>query len=222
MDRWLNKILLGDCLDVMREMPDKCVDLVLTDPPYGIGIDAGGFGRTKNIPHTKFDFTAQWDSTPPPEEVFKEMRRVSKNQIIFGGNYFINYLTPTPCYLIWDKRCGVIPERTYADCEMAWSSFEKPARIYRFIWDGFIQGDMQNKEKRIHPTQKPVALIEKIIQDYSKPGDIILDPFLGSGTTVAACINLERQYIGIEISPDYVLASQQRIKKATEQRRLFL
>jgi len=218
MDRWLNKILLGDCLDIMREMPDKCVDLVLTDPPYGIG-ESNERNATRGNACRSTDYGHYtWDSKRIPPEYFDEIRRISQNQIIFGGNYYGSILGDTSCYIVWDK------DNTgdFADCELAWTSFKTAVRKFKYRWNGMLQENMRDKEKRIHPTQKPVALFEWCLSRYSKPGDIILDPFLGSGTTVAACINLERQYIGIEISPDYVLASQQRIKKATEQRRLFL
>jgi len=224
MDRWLNKILLGDCLDIMREMPDKCVDLVLTDPPYGI--DAGS-GTAVYIVNKKWGqdhekrrniTTGDWDKKRPDKAYFDEIKRVAKNYIIWGGNYFSDYLEGSPCWIVWDKCNG---DSFFADGELAATSFNTKLRICRKLSQGFIKSK-DDKEDRIHPTQKPVSLFEWILKLYSKPGDIILDPFLGSGTTVAACINLERQYIGIEISPDYVLASQQRIKKATEQRRLFL
>jgi len=219
MDRWLNKILLGDCLDVMREMPDKCVDLVLTDPPYGIG-ESNERNATRGNACRPTDYGHYtWDSKRIPPEYFDEIRRISQNQIIFGGNYYGSILGDTSCYIVWDKDNG---KNDFADCELAWTSFKTAVRKFKYRWNGMLQENMRDKEKRIHPTQKPVALFEWILRLYSKPGDIILDPFLGSGTTVAACINLERQYIGIEINPDYVLASQQRIKKATEQRRLFL
>jgi site-specific DNA-methyltransferase (adenine-specific) len=219
VDRWLNKILLGDCLDIMREMPDKCVDLVLTDPPYGIG-ESNERNATRGKVCRPTDYGHYtWDSKRIPSEYFDEIRRISQNQIIFGGNYYGSILGDTSCYIVWDKDNG---ENDFADCELAWTSFKTAVRKFKYRWNGMLQENMRDKEKRIHPTQKPVALFEWILRLYSKPGDIILDPFLGSGTTVAACINLERQYIGIEINPDYVLASQQRIKKATEQRRLFL
>jgi len=203
----------------MREMPDKCVDLVLTDPPYGIG-ESNERNATRGNACRPTDYGHYtWDSKRIPPEYFDEIRRISQNQIIFGGNYYGSILGDTSCYIVWDKDNG---ENDFADCELAWTSFKTAVRKFKYRWNGMLQENMRDKEKRIHPTQKPVALFEWILRLYSKPGDIILDPFLGSGTTVAACINLERQYIGIEISPDYVLASQQRIKKATEQRRLFL
>jgi len=216
---YLNQIINSDCLDVMREMPDKCVDLVLTDPPYGIGEARKNNSSRSCLAASKDYGCKSWDDSIPSSEHFREIFRVSKNQIIFGGNYFVNNLANSSCWIVWDKDNG---ENDFADCELAWTSFKTAVRRFKYRWQGMLQENMRDKEKRIHPTQKPVALFEWILRLYSKPGDIILDPFLGSGTTVAACINLERQYIGIEISPDYVLASQQRIKKATEQRRLFL
>ena len=216
---YLNQIINSDCLDIMREMPDKCVDLVLTDPPYGIGESNEKNATRKNACRPTDYGHYTWDSKRIPSEYFDEIRRISQNQIIFGGNYYGSILGDTSCYIVWDKDNG---ENDFADCELAWTSFKTAVRRFKYRWQGMLQENMRDKEKRIHPTQKPVALFEWILRLYSKPGDIILDPFLGSGTTVAACINLERQYIGIEISPDYVLASQQRIKKATEQRRLFL
>jgi len=216
---YLNQIINSDCIDVMREMPDKCVDLVLTDPPYGIGEARNDNESRSCLAQSKDYGCLSWDDSIPSYDHFKEIIRISKNQIIFGGNYFIDRLSNSPCWIVWDKDNGL---NDFADCELAWTSFKTAVRRFKYRWQGMLQENMREKEKRIHPTQKPVALFEWILKLYSKPGDIILDPFLGSGTTVAACINLERQYIGIEISPDYVLASQQRIKKATEQRRLFL
>ena len=200
----------ADCRDILPYL--EPVDLVLTDPPYGISQHIhshrplSSAGKLKNrILNTG---NTEWDIAPS-DEVFKEIFRVSKNQVIWGGNYF--NLPPCRGFIVWDK---MQPWANFSQAEYAWASFSSPAKLFRL--------DKSTELEKIHPTQKPCALFEWILKLYSKPGDIVLDPFLGSGTTVAACINLERQYIGIEISPDYVLASQQRIKKATEQRRLFL
>jgi site-specific DNA-methyltransferase (adenine-specific) len=218
MDRWLNKIILGDCLDVMREMPDKCVDLVLTDPPYGIG-EAAGKNKSRGLlaPPTDFEY-AHWDDKKIPHYYLDEVKRVSKNQIIFGGNYYCGYLGDSSCFIVWDKEIN----GDFADCELAWTSFPTAVRKFKYRWNGMLQENMREKEKRIHPTQKPVALFEWILNHYSKESDIILDPFSGSGTVAAACINLKRQYIGIEIDPGYVYASQKRIEDATRQQRLFV
>ena len=218
VEELINTVICADCLDIMRQLPDKCISLCLCDPPYGIGESNERNATRRNVCRPTDYGHYAWDSKRIPPEYFDEIRRISQNQIIFGGNYYGSILGDTSCYIVWDK------DNTgdFADCELAWTSFKTAVRKFKYRWNGMLQENMRDKEKRIHPTQKPVALFEWILKLYSKPGDIVLDPFLGSGTTVAACINLERQYIGIEINPDYVLASQQRIKKATEQRRLFL
>jgi len=209
----------GDCLEIMPEL--EPVDLVLTDPPYGTGIEVKGFGRTKHILHTKFTDIANWDTSRPPKKTFVQMIQNSKNQIIFGGNYFADPLSPSSCWLIWDKRCGVTPERTFADGELAWTSFNGPTRIIRFLWDGMIQQNMKCKEKRVHPTQKPVGLFVRILEKHSIDPDIIFDPFLGSGTTAIACERLNRRWIGIEISEEYCEIAAKRIERETQQLKLF-
>lgn len=235
IDHLLNKIINADCLEVMRGMPDKCVDLVLTDPPYGIGESMGknrsrgsaaGANKWKGsrnttgvgVASTDFGFS-QWDNEIPSHDYFKEIFRVSRNQIIFGGNYYSEYLRNSSCWIVWDKDNGTTD---FADCELAWTSFKSAVRKFKYMWNGMLQENMSEKEIRIHPTQKPVTLFEWILNKYSEPGQIILDPFLGSGTTAAACINLNRQFIGIEISPDYCRLAEERIRRATAQTRMFV
>jgi len=184
-----------DCLIEMKEIPDKSVDLVLTDPPYGISeSNEKNAGREKLAKPTDYGHY-DWDKERIGKEFFDEMFRVSKNQIIFGGNYYIDFLTPGPCWIVWDK------DNTgdFADCELAWGSFDRAVRRFRYRWNGMLQEDMKNKEKRVHPTQKPIALFSWILEIYSEPGDIILDPFLGSGTTLAACRKTGRRGIGFEL-----------------------
>jgi site-specific DNA-methyltransferase (adenine-specific) len=219
VEELINTVICADCLDIMRQLPDKCISLCLCDPPYGIGESNEKNARRGDICSVTNYGSYSWDKGKISDEYIIEIKRISKNQIIFGGNYYGSILGDTSCYIVWDKDNGC---NDFADCELAWTSFKTAVRKFKYRWNGMLQENMRDKEKRIHPTQKPVALFEWILKLYSKPGDIILDPFLGSGTTVAACINLERQYIGIEISPDYVFAAEQRIKKATEQRRMFL
>lgn len=213
---YVNKIINGDCLEVMKGIPDKSIDLLLTDPPYGINVGKDFKGRA----NTQFGQAAApskdygdifWDETIPSKEVFNEIFRVSKNQVIFGGNYFTEYLKPSSCWIVWDKNnVG----NDYADCELAWTSFKTALRKFKWTWNGMIQENMGNaKEIRQHPTQKPVPLMEWILQKYSKETDIILDPFLGSGTTTRACMNLKRNFIGIEISPEYCKIAEQRLKQ---------
>lgn len=216
----LNKIYCGDCLDLMREMDDKSVDLVLTDPPYGIkesnerNINRGGpvaFGgiKKKGCPVEATDYGHyEWDNSAPAKEYFSEIFRISENQIIFGGNYF--GLPATSCYIVWDKDNG---ENDFADCELAWTSFKSAVRKFKWRWNGLLQQDMAHKEKRQHPTQKPLALMMWCLEKYSKPGMTILDPFLGSGTTAVACKKLGRNFIGIEKEPAYVEIALKRLEK---------
>ena len=195
----LNKVYCMDCLEGMKRLPDDSVDLVLTDPPYGISMTADGFGGSKNADKTDYVRVDDWDNKSPSKEMFNEMMRVSKNQIVFGGIYFTDKLPVSSCWVCWDKRCGVTPERTYADCELIWTSFNNASRMIRFVWDGFIQ-DKDNKirDKRLHPTQKPVELLDRIINCSTNKGDLVLDPFCGSGTTLLSSNKLERNCVGID------------------------
>ena len=210
----INKIYCIDALELLKQMPDQSVDLIITDPPYGINIPIESIGGSKNADSTKFVKVEKWDDKIPTEEVFKEIFRVSKNQIIFGGNYFTQYLPSTSSWVIWDKRCNITPQRSYADCELIWTSFKEPARILRFLWDGFIQ-DEKNKirEKRLHPTQKPVEVIRDLIKKFSKEGDLILDPYSGSGSIALACKQTGRNFIAGDINIAYVEISQKRLSQ---------
>ena len=194
----LNKIYCGDCLDLMREMPDKSVDLVLTDPPYGIGIANNPIRQM----HEKMD----WDNAIPTSEYFSELFRISENQIIWGGNFFD--LPPTQCFLLWDKEQ---PETfSTSMCEQAWTSFKSPAKLFRYrVVDGVV------KE---HPTQKPLPLMMWCLEKYSKHGMTVLDPFLGSGTTAVACKKLGRNFIGIEKEPAYVAIAEKRLEKVNNRK----
>ncbi len=214
----LNKIINADCLDIMRQMPDKSVDLVLTDPPYGIGSRfKSKFGM--QIEKKKWeDFS--WNEKIPPKEVFDEIMRVSKNQIIFGGNYFTQYLRPTNAWLVWDKIGQYDLKNPFSDCELAWTSFSCTVKKYTFVNMGFIAGK-DEKGKRIHPTQKPLQLFQAILQDFSKPGDIVFDPFSGSGTTAVAAYKLGRQFICTEKDPVYWQKSCARLAEETKQLLLF-
>lgn len=213
----LNKIYCGDCLDLMKEMEDNSVDLVLTDPPYGIG-ECGAKNHTREgACDPTYYMIKDWDFVKPSADYFEELQRISKNQIIFGGNYFANILPASSCWLVWDKDNS----GDFADCELCWTSFKTAVRKYKWRWNGMLQEDMKRKEKREHPTQKPEKLIRKIIEDYSEEGQTIFDPFLGSGTTAVACINTGRNFIGIEKDADYFEIAQKRIKEAQGQTRLF-
>ena len=195
------QIFLGDCLEIM---PALCLnfDLVLTDPPYGKQWARGkhGIGTVKKV-NEKLE-NVNWDKFIPSKEYFDEIFRISKEQIIFGGNYFTDYLYPSNCWLVWDKRGDFkrgkqIP---FADCELAWTSFKRTVKKYTLRIQGFVN---DSKDIRVHPTQKPSEVIREIVNDFSSKGDIILDPFLGSGTTLVVCKELNRRGIGIEISKKY-------------------
>jgi site-specific DNA-methyltransferase (adenine-specific) len=223
MDRFLNQIICGDCLDVMRELPDKSVDLVVTDPPYGINVannmhKQAGTRYGKAAAAKSFYLAGDWDKSIPTKEYFREIQRVSKNQIIFGGNYFVEHLHNSPCWIVWDKDNG---DNNFADCELAWTSFKTAVRKIKYRWNGMLQENMKEKEYRFHPTQKPIGVFEWILDNYSDPNSIILDPFLGSGTTAIAAHNTGRFFIGIEKEPKYVEIARKRLEQAQAQQSLF-
>ena len=198
-----------DCLVGMSKIADKSIDLVLTDPPYGINVAQNGTvgggsfrGQTTSFP------CSDWDNKIPTKEYFNEIKRISKNQIIWGGNYFINYLENTRCMLVWYKRAG-LPVRTFADCEIAWTSFDRNSMVFNCRWDGFIR---DSKEVKLaHPTQKALLLFQWCIKEFSNEGDTVLDPFAGSGTTGIACQNLKRNFIGFEIDKEYYQIAEKRL-----------
>src|SRR3990167_7768053 len=205
---FVNKIIQGDCLGIMKQMPDKCVDLVLTDPPYGINADkgVGGFGSSKTDKHYEDD----WDNQRPSKEVFDEILRVGKNVIIFGGQFFADLLTVNGHWIVWDKKGDIAFNNPFGDCELAWTNVNrKSVKKYVVIQQGFIAVE----KIRWHPTQKPVNVIGQVIRDYVLEGEIVLDPFLGSGTTAVAAKMLKRNFIGIEISSKYCEIARQRLRQ---------
>lgn len=198
-----------DCMEGMKEYPDKYFDLAIVDPPYGINIAVSGKVGGGSIAQPK-SYKAFDDSHIPDALYFAELERVSKNQIMWGGNYFLDNLGATPCVIVWDKgRRGL----NFADCEIAWTSFKKPSRIFDFTWNGMLQGDMKEKEKRIHPTQKPVALYEWLLRNYAKEGDKILDTHVGSGSSRIACEKLGYDFVGYEIDEYYFNEQEKRFKE---------
>ena len=203
-----------DCMEYMKSMPDKYFDLAVVDPPYGIGID-GQKGRTdfKNPKHSRKNFEKKnWDIAPK-KEYFTELFRVSKNQIIFGANYFVSNLTDGhKGWIVWDKmQYGL----TMSDCEIAYSSFDTPTRVFK-----------QNRvalrlDGTIDPTQKPVALYRWIFQHYAKDGDKILDTHLGSGSSRIAAYEAGLDFVGCEIDKEYFDKQEERFQAFTDQLRLF-
>lgn len=179
-----------------------------------VGIGAVAFGKSGNKGYVAPKSYRGFDDTQiPSKEVFEEMRRISKNQIIFGGNYFTEHLAPSSCWLVWDKDNA---ESFFADCELAWTSFPLAVRKFKWRWFGMLQEQMgANKEERHHPTQKPIELFKWILSNYAKEGQKILDPFLGSGTTLIAAKQLNLTATGIEISPEYCEIARKRIEQQT-------
>jgi site-specific DNA-methyltransferase (adenine-specific) len=205
----------ADCLDILPKIPDKAVDLVLTDPPYGIGESMGKNKSRIQLATPKDYGYDEWDKRIPNKKVFELIKKYKA--IIFGGNYFIEHLTNSPCWLVWDK----LNSGDFADCELAWTNFKTAVRKYEWRWNGMLQQNMKDKDERIHPTQKPLGLFKLILQDYSKENDLILDPFSGSGTTAVACEDLNRRWICIEKEEKYCELSAKRIEQFLSQGKLF-
>ena len=205
----LNRIINADCMEIMKDIPDKYFELAIVDPPYGIGMDKGfeGFGGIGK-PIQRKQYTSKWDSETPNIDYFNELFRVSKNQIIFGGNCFTAYLPVNKHWLVWDKK-NTMP--TFSDAELIYTSFKlKSVKIYEVEYNGLIG---KENIKRFHPCQKPVKLLKRLLNDYAKAGDKIIDTHSGSGTTAVACIDMGFQYLCIEKDKDYYEASVKRIDK---------
>ena len=206
------RLILGDCLEVMPTLGK--VDAVVTDPPYGIGYSHGGGGgklakstRLHHMPIIGDD--RQFDPTP----------WIKQAAILWGGNHFAGSLPASQAWLAWDKRCADY-SNDQADCELAWTNLAFPARMFRHVWNGMLRGP-ESKTPRVHPTQKPVALMEWCL-GFLPDAQTILDPFMGSGTTLVACAKLGRKGIGIEIDPEYFEIACKRVEEAYRQPDLFV
>ena len=200
-------------MEAMAGMKDKAYDLAIVDPPYGIGEDAsrGGHQYGKAATMSKKYTVKSWDDKPMGEIFFKELIRVSKNQIIFGANHFISKIPfDSSCWIVWDK---VNNGNNYADCELAWTSFKTATRKIKLMWNGMLQHDMKNKEVRIHPTQKPVRLYQWLLKNYAKTGDRILDTHGGSCSLAIACDIMGFDCDIWEIDEDYHKAAVERFRK---------
>jgi len=189
---------LGDCLEVMRSMPDKSVDAVITDPPYGLRSLMKGGGWANNMEYIKDG--AQWDDKPVDKERLLSVVSSAPKSIIWGGNYFD--LPPSRGWLVWNKRGMGF---SMAQAELAWTNLDIPVRVFNHY---------AIDQKRIHPTQKPLELMVWCVEKFTNEGDTILDPFMGSGTTGVACVQTGRNFIGIEIDPDYYAIAERRIRDA--------
>ena len=199
-DNFINKVICGDCLSVMKHIPDGAVDLVLTDPPYGIGADKKK-AHSSIRDNPKWERTT-WDKERPSREYFNEILRIGKKVAIWGGNYFTDYLPVSSGWVVWSK-----PQAdtgfSLADGELCWTTEEFSLRIKKY----------SRRDGNSHPTQKPISLMEYCIDKFTQPNDLILDPFLGSGTTAVACKQLGRRFIGIEISKDYCKIAEDRLRQ---------
>jgi len=216
----MSDFILGDCMDYMKDMPDNAFDLAIVDPPYGIGESGGRNGTRSNLATAKnYKPFHGNDLKPPDNEYFKELMRVSKNQIIWGANHYISKIPyDSSCWIVWDKQNG---ESDFADCELAWTSFKTAVRKFEFRWNGMLQGNMKAKEVRIHPTQKPVALYKWLLKNYAKPGDKILDTHVGSASSLIACHQMGFEYLGFEIDEYYYAKAKERLELAKAQVSIF-
>jgi len=216
----ISEVYNMDCMELMARYPDKYFSLAVCDPPYGIGEDGlKNHSRGTKAPAKKYT-PKDWDSKPPEKEYFIELLRVSKNVILWGANHFIENIpnANSSSWIVWDKQNG---ENDFADCELAWTNHKSAVRKYVFRWSGMLQGDMKNKEHRIHPTQKPVKLYDWIFHNYAKPGDKILDTHLGSGSSRIAAYKAKLDFVGCELDKDYFQAQEKRFKDFTSQLRMF-
>ena len=206
----LNQILWDDCMNVMADIPDKYFELAIVDPPYG-NIDAIGLINSNGHSANRRDYK-QFLNISPDENYFNELKRISKNQIIWGGNFF----GLKGGYLCWNKEGTV-----FGEAELAYCSMFNSVRIYKYTWNGMIQENMKQKESRIHPTQKPVALYRWLLHNYAKPGDKIIDTHSGSGSCAIACHIEKHDFLAIEKDPDYHAASVKRLEEVRAQGVLF-
>jgi len=212
------ELLNCDCMEYMATVPDKYFDLAIVDPPYGIDAAntfAGEERKSGQGASYKTAFAAKdWDKGIPDKAYFNELMRVSKNQIVWGANYMSHLLPPSMGWIVWDKDNGTTK---FSDAELAFTSFDRALRLHKYTWNGMIQGDIKNKESRIHPTQKPVKLYEWLLTNYAKKGQRILDTHLGSGSSAIAAHYFGVDFVGCELDKDYFDAAKGRFDMATKQ-----
>lgn len=211
------ELYLGDCRELL---PSLKADALVTDPPYGIGVDkamakVGGtqYGKAA-APKSHYEASG-WDDAPPNSDVLLMMRAAAPSQIIFGGNYF--HLPPARCWLVWDKENG---NNDFADCELAWTNLNKPVRRIDWMWNGMLRRG--GEERNGHPTQKPLEVMRWCIGQLPESVNSILDPYMGSGTTGVAAVKLGKSFIGIEREPKYFEIARRRIEQAYSDPDLFI
>ncbi len=212
-----------DNMELMARYKDNYFDLAIVDPPYGLDY-ANKAGKMANQQYgngaaKKRNYKSKdWDTEIPTLEYFNELQRISKNQIIWGGNYFAHLLNAKSGWVFWDKDNG---DNNFSDGELAWTSFDRGLRMKKITWNGMMQYDMKNKEDRFHPTQKPIRLYEWLLMNYAKEGDKILDTHLGSGSIAIACHNLGYDLTACELDKEYYDAAIKRINNHKQQIRMF-
>ena len=216
-----------DNMIMMSRYPDKYFELAIVDPPYGSDNIKGGYtsGKGGGISSQNNYHNELWNQDAPSSYYFDELNRVCENLIIWGANHFFTAICASnikninsPCWIVWDKDNG---NNSFADSELAFTTFNTAVRNFKFRWQGMLQQDMKNKEIRIHPTQKPVALYKWLLDKYAKPGDKILDTHLGSGSIAIACHDYDFNLTACELDKDYYDKAIYRIKQHTNQLQLF-
>jgi site-specific DNA-methyltransferase (adenine-specific) len=214
------ELLNIDCMEYLRGLPDKAFDLAIVDPPYGIDVGNQRINSDRTTAKwrapSKYEYNVFDDSSAPTADYFAELARVSRDQIVWGANYFTNMLPPSKGWIVWDKKADI--KEHLSMCELAYSSFDKKCNKFEFLWAGFKKAE---QEKRIHPTQKPVKLYEWLLANYAKQGDKILDTHLGSGSSAIAAHYGGFDFVGCELDADYYNAAKQRFDMATRQEALF-
>lgn len=230
-----NEVKLIDCMQYMKTLPDNAFDLAIVDPEYGLDVIKNTFSNRKLKPGkckaNKSQFKSKsWDEKPVSKKTLAEIIRVSKNKILWGANHYIEniYLAGkinsdyfsinSSCWITWDKENG---GNDFADCELAWTSFNSAVRKFSYRWNGMIQQNMKRKEKRIHPTQKPIALYKWLLANYAKPGDTIFDSHVGSGSIRIACHDMGFDFTGCELDLDYWQAQEDRYQEHIKNKEMF-
>lgn len=198
-------IYLGDCIEILPQLGR--FDLLLTDPPYGIGEAAGKNKSRGKLARAKDFGDLEWDNEPASDSDLLLARQIIAFQVIFGGNYFT--LPPSPCWLVWDKVNG---DSDFADCELAWTNRDSAVRMFRWQWAGMLQENMARKDVRSHPTQKPLGLMKWCLSLFPT-AKTVLDPFLGSGTTLVACKAMGLKGMGIEMHEPYCEIAAKRLSQ---------
>lgn len=209
----ISEVTNEDCMLMMARYPDKFFDLAIVDVNYGIKQDGRqNHTRGKLAKAKDYRSFSRYDESSPDKEYFNELFRVSINQVIFGANHFISKIPfDSSCWLVWDKLNG---ESDFADCELAWTSFDTSVRKYTFRWAGMLQGNMKNKQERIHPNEKPFQIYMWVLENYSNKKDKILDTHLGSGSSRIAAYKLGYDFLATELDKDYFDAQGKRFKEA--------